>query len=152
LKNTIQDVKQRKSCLGNRPCRFIIAKAFNTGEFLPLPDFYGKNNFLPTPDQTQAYLPIEGNYEPNPPLGEYEPLAQDRNRAIVFYGPVCQFSYQFARRTEEIIAEVVPEIDVQLVNEWERPVEAIRRKNSSLIINARVMHTFSWKRRNSSKK
>jgi hypothetical protein len=30
----------------------------------------------------------------------------------------------------------------QIVNEWERHVEALRLKNSSLIVNARVIHTF----------
>jgi hypothetical protein len=64
------------------------------------------------------------------------------DKAIVFYGPVCQFSYQFARRTEAIIKEALPDIDVELTNEWEQPGEAIERKNSSLIVNARVIHTF----------
>jgi predicted GNAT family acetyltransferase len=142
LKSAIQDARRRRSCLGNKPCKFITAKAFSTGELLPLPDFYKKNGFLPTPEGEQLYIPIEGGYEPNPPVGEYEPLPEDTDKAIVFYGPVCQFSYQFARRTEAIIREALPDIDVELINEWEQPGEAIKRKNSSLIVNARVIHTF----------
>jgi GNAT superfamily N-acetyltransferase len=142
LKSTIQDAKQRKTCLGNKPCKFIAAKAFNTGEFLPLPDFYKKNGFLSAPSGDQLYLPIEGNYEPTPSAGEYEPLPEDRNKAIVFYGPVCQYSFQFAKRTEAIIKEVAPNLEVELINEWEEPEESIKRKNSWLTVNAKPIHTF----------
>ncbi len=40
LQSVIRDVRQRKSCLGSKPCRFILANAFNTGELLPMPNFY----------------------------------------------------------------------------------------------------------------
>jgi len=142
LKSTIQDAKQRKTCLGNKPCKFIIARAFNTGEFLPMPDFYKKNGFLPTTDENQLHLPIEGEYEPISPLGEYEPLPEDRNRATVLYGPTCQYSFQFAKRMETAIREVAPSIRVELINEWEKPEESKKRKNCGLVVNAKPIHTF----------
>jgi GNAT superfamily N-acetyltransferase len=142
LQSVIQDAKQRKTCLGNRPCKFILAKAFNTGELLPMPEFYKKNGFLSTSEGNLLYLPIEGGYEPTPPVGDYEPLPEDRNKALVFYGPICQFSYQFAKRIEEIIREVAPNIKIEMINEWEKPEESIKRKNWWLIVNAKPIQTF----------
>ncbi|MDH5753719.1 MAG: GNAT family N-acetyltransferase [Candidatus Bathyarchaeota archaeon] len=142
LYSVIEDARQRKTCLGNKPCKFILAKAFNTGELLPMPEFYKKKGFLPTPEGNQLYLPIEGSYEPVTPVGEYEPLLEDKDKAVIFYGPICQFSYQFAKRIEEILREVVPNIGIEMVNEWEKPEEAIKRKNWWLIVNAKPIQTF----------
>jgi hypothetical protein len=142
LEGVIQDVKKRRTCLGNKPCKFILAKAFNTGELLPMSEFYKKNGFLPTSEENLLYLPIEGSYEPTPLLGEYEQLPEDRNKALIFYGSICQFSYQFAKRIEEIVREVVPRIKIEMINEWERPEESIKRKNCGLIVNAKPIRSF----------
>lgn len=144
LKSVIEDAKQRKTCLGNKPCKFILAKAFNTGELLSLSEFYKKNGFIPTPENEGdlLYLPIESSYEPTAPIGKYKPLPEDKDRAVIFYGPVCQFSYQFAKRVEEIIKEVAPKLRVKMINEWENPEEAIKRKNWWLIVNSKPIKTF----------
>jgi len=142
LQSVIQDAKQRKTCLGNKPCRFILAKAFNTGEALPLPNFYSKNSFMQTPEGNMLFLPIEANYEPTPVLGSYKPLQEDRNKAIIFYSPICQFGYPFAKKIGEIIKEVVPTIKIEMINELEKPEEAIKRGNWWLMVNAKPIHTF----------
>lgn len=142
LQNVMQDAKQRKTCLGNKPCKFILAKAFNTGEFLPMPEFYKKNGFIPTAEGNLFYFPLEGNYEPTKPIGTYEPLAEDRNKAVVFYGPTCQFGYPFAKKIESLIKEVAPSIEIEMINEWEKPEESIKRKNWWLIVNAKPIQTF----------
>ncbi len=142
LNSVIEDARQRKTCIGDKPCKFISAKAFNTGELLPLPKFYKRKGFLPTPEENLLYLPIEGSYEPATSVGEYEPLPEDKNKAVIFYGPICQFSHQFAKRIEEIIKEVVPNIGIEMINEWEKPEEAIKRKNWWLIVNAKPIQTF----------
>jgi len=142
LQNVIRDAQQRKTCLGNKPCKFILAKAFNTGEFLPMPEFYKKNGFIPTAEGNLFYFPLEGSYEPTKPIGTYEPLVEDRNKAIVFYGPTCQFGYPFAKKIESLIKEVVPSIEIELINEWEKPEESIKRKNWWLIVNAKPIQSF----------
>lgn len=143
LESLIEDARQRKTCLGNKTCKFILAKAFTAGEFLPLPDFYRKCGFAPTAEKESIlYFPIEGRYEPDEPVGEYEPLEKDRGKAIVFYGPVCQFGYPFAKAIESMIEEVTPHLKVEMINEWENPQESIERKNSWLIVNAKPIHTF----------
>jgi GNAT superfamily N-acetyltransferase len=142
LQSLIQDVEQRRSCLGNRPCRFILAKAFNTGELLPMPEFYKKNGFLATPEGSLRYLPIEGRYEPSPPVGEYESLPEDRKKALIFFSPTCQFGYQFAKKIEETVKEVAPGIKTAVINEWEKPEESLKRKNLGLVVNATPIRTF----------
>jgi len=168
LQSLVSDAKKRKTCLGNKPCKFILVKAFNTGEFLPMPEFFKKNGFLPTPENEEMlYYPVEGNYEQTSsmqvlrgvnawdgsaqvegnyeqasPMQEYEPLPEDRGRAVILYSPVCQFSYQFAKKMEEQIREVAPNLPIDLINEWEKPEEAIKRRNNVLIVNAKPIRTF----------
>jgi GNAT superfamily N-acetyltransferase len=142
LQSLIRDAKQRKTCLGNKPCRFILAKAFDTGTFLSMPEFYKKRGFLPTAEQNLFYLPIEGNYEPAPPIEKYKSLPEDKGKAIIFFGPGCQFGYPFARKIEELVQEVAPSIKLEMINEWERPEESIKRGNWWLIVNARPIQTF----------
>jgi thiol-disulfide isomerase/thioredoxin len=142
LRSVIRDARQRTSCLGNKPCKFILAKAFNTGELLPLPEFYGKNGFLSTTEGNSLYFPLEGNYEPASSVGDYEPLPEDRNKAVIFYSPTCAFGYTFAKKIEAIIKEVAPDIEIEMINEWQKPEESIKRKNWWLIVNTQSIHTF----------
>jgi len=142
LRSLIRDAKQRTSCLGDKSCKFILAKAFNTGGLLPLPQFYSKNGFLPTAEENSPYLSIEGNYEPTPPIGNYKLLLEDKNKAIIFYSPKCAFGYSFAKRIETMIREVAPNIKIELINEWEKPEESIKRENWWLIVNAKPIQTF----------
>jgi GNAT superfamily N-acetyltransferase len=141
LQSVIQDVKHRKSCLGNKPCKFILANAFNTGELLPMPDFYQKYGFIPTSEGSAMYLQIEGEYEPAS-MAKYEPLEEDVGKAVIFYGQKCQFSYPFAKRIEATIRETLPYIKIELINEWEKPEESIKRGNWWLVVNAKPIHTF----------
>jgi len=142
LRSLIRDARQRTSCLGDKPCKFVLAKAFNTGELLPLPEFYRKNGFLPTTEGNSLYLSIEGNYEPTPPVGNYEPLLEDKNKAVIFYSPTCAFGYSFAKKIETMIREIAPNIKIETINEWEKPDESMKRKNWWLIVNAKPIQTF----------
>ena len=88
------------------------------------------------------YLPIGSTYEPRKRIGEYEPLPEDRNKAVLLYSPTCQFSYQFAKNAEKLIKEVAPDIGVDLIDEWEKPEEALKRKNCAVVVNATAIRTF----------
>ncbi len=142
LQSVIEDAKLKRTCLGKKPCRFILARVFNTGELIPLPEFYKRNGFLQTREKTAMYLPIKGTYVPPRPREVYTPLTEDRDRAVVFYDPSCQFSYQFATRTAELIKLVAPDIEIQMINQWERPEELMKRKNCAVIVNARPISAF----------
>ncbi len=84
LQSMVQDVKHRKSCLGSKPCKFILANAFKTGELLSMPDFHRKYGFIPTGEGSAMYLPIEGEYAPVPKV-KYEPLEEDVGKAIIYF-------------------------------------------------------------------
>lgn len=143
LQSLVLDAKRRTTCLGNRGCKFILVKAFNTGELLPMPSFFRKNDFLPAPERKEWFcFLIEGYYEPARGLKEYEPLFEDRGKTVILYGPTCQFSYPFAKKMEEQIREVAPNVPIELVNEWEKPEESIKRRNNVLTVNARPIKTF----------
>lgn len=140
LREVILDIKMKKSCLGNKSCKFILAKAFSTGELLSMPEFYRKNGFLSTTEGGMLCLPVEGKYESVPEV-RYEPLKEDRGKAIIFYGPVCQFSYPFAKRIEQIVREVLPNMKIEMINEWEKHEELMKR-NWWLIVNSKPIQTF----------
>lgn len=142
LQSVIKDAKQGKTCLGKEKCAFILAKAFNTGELFPLSEFYRKNGFLKTESDDSLYFPIKGNYERSKPVAEYEPLLDDKNRAIVFFSPQCQFSYQFAVQVSKIIRDVAPTITIVLMNEDENPEEFLKRKGHALVVNATSIRAF----------
>ena len=142
LQSVIDDAKRGKTCLGKEKCAFILAKAFNTGELLPLSEFYRKNGFLNTESDDSLYLPVEGNYERGKRVGEYEPLVEDKNRAVIFFSPQCQFSYQFAVKISDIIKEAAPKISIEIINEAERPDEFVKRKGCALVVNGSPIRTF----------
>lgn len=144
LRNVVDDVKQMRTCLGNKPCDFMLAKAFNTRKFLNLPEFYRKNGFTPTPidEGNLLYLPINGRYKQTQPIRKYKPLPEDRGKAIIFYSPICQFSFQFAKKIEETVRDVAPNIGVEMINKWQNPEEAIKRRNYELIVHTKPIQTF----------
>lgn len=41
----LADARNGSGCLKGKPCSSIVTHAFDTGEFLPLPQFYKKMNF-----------------------------------------------------------------------------------------------------------
>jgi len=144
LKSLIEDCKRGNICNLKR-VEFLLAKAFNTGEALSLPEFYRKMGFTQPPVKEQSnalYMPISGQYKASPPEEEYVPLPEDKGKAVIFYSPTCQFSYPFALRVKELINEVAPSLPVEMINEWKRPEEAKRRKNQWLVVNAKPIYTF----------
>jgi len=143
LQSLIQDCRHGLECLGGKPCTFIVTKPFNIGKFLSLPEFYKRNGFKPSPTEPDTlHLDVTKPYIPAEPVERYEPLPEDRGKAIVFYSPVCQFSYQFAVTASRMITEVAPELQVKMFDSWEKPEESIKRKNWWLIVNARPIYKF----------
>jgi len=88
------------------------------------------------------YLPINSSYRHGKPVREQAPLLKDRNRAVVFYSPHCQFSYPFAVKISEVIREVAPDITIVMMNEEERYDEFLNRGGHSLVVNGVSIRTF----------
>ena len=46
------------------------------------------------------------------------------------------------KRIEEVIKELVSNMKIEMINEWEKPGEAIKRKNWWLIVKAKPTQPF----------
>jgi len=149
LQSLVEDCRWGIGCLRGTPCRFIVATPFNTGEALSMLQFYSKRGFKPSPTEPDImYLPISEPYQAGPTQGEYEPLPEDRGRAVLSYSPACEFSYPFAFRISELIKETAPVLPIEFINEWERPEEALKRKHCKIVVNARPIKTFFMDKEN----
>lgn len=138
LNRLIAEAGKGLSCMEGE-CRFMAAEAFNTGEGVSMGDFYLSNGFRR--GEGELYYLIHGEYEAK--IREsYEPREEDRGKAIVFYNRNCEYSYPFALRMEEALAEAVPDLPVVFVDMWESPGEAARSGASYLLVNARPIRSF----------
>jgi len=139
LRELLREAEGGMEMLGGKPCRFIAAKPFNTGEGIPLEEFYASKGFRW--GVGEMYLEVAGAYEPRE-AGEYRPLSEDEGRAIVFYSPLCEYSYPFAVRVAELIREVEPSLPIELIDMWRQPLEARRGFGEELIVNARPIRAW----------
>jgi GNAT superfamily N-acetyltransferase len=132
IKNLIEDCKRGPRCLNGGECSFIASEAFNTGEGVPMERLYEANGFKKMGGE-MAYE-IAGKYTPPRELS-YTRSAGDEGRAIVVYNPTCEYSYPAALRVRELIAGIYPAMPVELVNQWEEPLESSRLANHELTVN-----------------
>jgi len=138
LSNLIKEAERGLTCMRGE-CRFMVAEAFNTGEGVRMEDFYLSNGFKR--GEGELYYLIRGEYEAKARTS-YDPKEEDRGRAIVFYNRNCEYSYPFALRSEEALAEAAPDLPVVFVDMWEKPMEAARRGVSHLLVNAKPIKSF----------
>ncbi len=139
MKSLIEEASRGLRCLGGKPCRFIMAKPFKTGEGIPLEDFYSSRGFRRA--LTEMYMEIAAPYQPREGRG-YIPLREDRGRAIAFYNPLCEWSYPFALRVKEALNRIEASLEVELIDSWGSPLEALRRGNHWLIVNSTPINSF----------
>lgn len=139
IRDLLEEAERGMEMLQGRRCRFIVAKPFNTGEGIPLEAFYASKGFHW--GVGEMYLEISASYETRK-LGEYRPLSEDEGRALIFYSPLCEYSYPFAHRVREIIWEVKPDLPITLIDMWRQPEEASKRYGEEIIVNARPIRAW----------
>lgn len=120
-------------------CNFVVAKPFEAGEGLSMADFYRRFGFRD--GSFEMYLEITGAYESREP-GRYMPIMEDEGRAVVFFDVMCEWGYSHAKRVEQVINEVAPDVEVELINPWERPEEYLKRGNHWLVVNAKPIKSY----------
>ena len=125
--------------LHGRPCRFIIAKPFQSGEGVSLAKFYSSNGFKE--GQREMFLEITAPYEPRE-TPEYQPLPEDRGRAVIFTDALCEWSYRFAAQVEGFLREIDASLPVETIDRWLRPEEALKRGDEWLVVNAKPIKSF----------
>jgi hypothetical protein len=143
VKSLIEDGRKGIPCLGGRPCSFIAAKPFNTGEGMSLEAFYEMNGFGRAPEE--MFMEVAGKYQPRKAM-EYHLLPEDRGRSVMFYDTICEWGYTFAIRVRDLLHEIDPGLPVEFINPWQRPEESVKRGNQMLIVNTKVIKSF-WTNR-----
>jgi GNAT superfamily N-acetyltransferase len=143
LGSVLKECRDGPESLGGRPARFAVAQAFETGEGTSLVAFYASKGFQQ--GEGEMYLELSGGYELRKPA-RYEPLPEDRGRALVFYEPICEWSIGSTVKIEELLNEIAPALPVTTINSWENPQESTRRGRQQLIVNATPI-TSTWRDR-----
>ena len=143
LNSVIKECREGARSLGGQPALFAVAQAFETGGGTSLVNFYASKGFQQ--GEGEMYLELHGGYTPRKP-STYDPLPEDRGRALVFYDPVCEWSVGSAVRTEGLLNEVAPSLPVTSINSWENPRESTRRGGQALIVNA-ISIASNWRNR-----
>lgn len=143
LKEFLDHVKRGHPCLESEPAGFVYTHAFDAHVGISQEAFLTRRGFvrIPGKDKEDLYMSIEAGYQPMREEA-YTREEEDRGRALVFYSPVCQFSYPFAVMTAELIREIEPDLPVDLVDEWERPEEKAGRGSHGVIVNGRPIEAF----------
>lgn len=141
----IEDCRGGAPFLRGEICSFIAADAFNTGEGVPMEKLYEGSGFSRRGDE--MVLEVSGGYV-EPKKNEYHALEEDRGRGIIFYNPTCEYSYPSATRVRSFLRSREPSLEVDLIDQWEQPVESLRRANRWLIVNARAIRS-TWFERDS---
>jgi len=128
----------------------IVTHAFVTGEHFSQREFFLKMGFKPIPGRPPGdlYFSLTGDVADiqvlsiwGEPGGRYKPKSGDRGKAIVFYSPVCEFSYVFASHAARIVRELCRDMPVSILNYWKESEEFLSRRGQWMIVNATPIHS-----------
>jgi GNAT superfamily N-acetyltransferase len=139
VRSLIEECSRGLRSLRGRPCSFIVAHPFNTGEGASQEEFYSSRGFRRA--QAEMYMEVNAPYQPREGR-DYNPLPEDRDRALVFYNPICEWSYPFALRMEERLRGIEPNLRIEMIDSWRRPEESLRRGNPWLVVNSTTIKSF----------
>jgi GNAT superfamily N-acetyltransferase len=126
--------------------RFIVTHAFETGVFYSQREFLMKMGFkqIPSGSKEDLYYSVKGEQMDinissfwKSDAGEYKPLEEDKGIVLIFYSPVCQFSYVFSCRAAAIVREVNDKVPIRMLNYWEHINEYVKRGMHWMLANAK---------------
>lgn len=135
----IDECRMGLPILEGQACKFVVAKPFEAREGFSMADFYRRFGFRE--GSFEMHLEIAGVYEAREP-GRYVPIMEDEGRVVVFFDVMCEWGFSHASRVEQVINEVAPDVDVELINPWERPEEYLKRGNHWLVVNAKPIKSY----------
>jgi hypothetical protein len=112
---------------------FIVVNVFNTGEGISMEEFYLSKGFERGKDE--LFYEVKGVYHP---VGakKYENPDEDKNKALIFYDRNCEYSYQFAMIKNETLMELKSELEIEVIDVWEKPSEFASKGGNYLIVNS----------------
>ena len=118
LKDLVNECYTGLSCLGGKPCSFMVTRPFASEAIPQLTSLCEKSGFRQ--GHKEMFLEIKGEYVPRE-IPEYHPLPEDLDRTIIFYNPACEWGHFYAFKIEEIIRGIDPDHPVEIINIWEKP-------------------------------
>ena len=119
---------------------FLVTHAFETGEFLSQAEFFKRLGFREITKE-DLYYSFSGRELKEPYSGfwkegeEYRRSDEDIGRTMIFYEPVCPFSYLWAYRAKEIVKEINLKLKIEVLNAWEHPEEFVSRGRNWMLVN-----------------
>jgi hypothetical protein len=131
VKSLLVDCAGSPKFLGGKRCAFVASEPFNTGEGVPMEKFYAASGFERRGDE--MIYKVGGEYLP-PAKPRWAPQKSDTEKAITLYNPTCEYSYVFATRTRDILRSIYPELQVDIVDQWEKPEVSMRLANHWLAV------------------
>ena len=124
MRDLINECETGLSCLGGRPCSFLVTRPFAHEGDLSLSEFYGKYGFRQ--GSQEMYLGVKGGYAPRE-ASDYKPLPEDLEKTVILYNPLCEWGFYAAHKIQEFVEGLDPGLPVEAFNIWERPEEYMKR-------------------------
>jgi hypothetical protein len=149
MRDLVDECETGLSCLGGRPCSFLVTRLFAHEGDLSLSEFYGKYGFMEGPQE--MFLEIKREYVPREASG-YQPLPEDLDKTIILYNPLCEWGCFAAHKIKELIQGLYPDLPVKTFNIWERPEEYMKRPlqratSARVIVNTQLNTINFWTNR-----
>ncbi len=146
MKDLVGECSSGLSCLGGRPCGFLVTRPFAHEGDLSLSEFYGKYGFRQ--GFLEMFLEVGGGYAPRM-ASEYRPLAEDLDKTVILYNPLCEWGYFAAQKIKESIQGLDPGLTVETFDIWERPEEYLKRPlprvtSARVMVNTQVNNVSFW--------
>jgi len=120
---------------------FLVTHAFNTWEFLSQAEFFKKLGFKMITKEDLYYSFSRGELK-EPYSGfwkdgeEYQRSDKDIGKVIIFYVPVCQFTYLWAYKAGKVVEEMSPELEIEVLNEWKHPEKFVSKGRNWMVVNS----------------
>lgn len=144
MESLLGESREGLECLGGKPCSFVVAQTYPAEGELQIRDFFQKYGFKD--GEQEMFLEVKGKYIPRK-LEEYRPLPEDHGRVILTYNPDCEWGYYLAETARGLLQSRNPTLQVEMLNNWERPEEYKKHPHQPLIAastisNGQLMDSF----------
>lgn len=148
LQDLLESMKKPKTYFNNKIPLAFTTFAFEIPEQYPQHEFYQKMDFkrINEDDPYYLYYPLKEGYVYKPKISEknFQPLPEDKNKALIFLDPYCPFCYSFTQRYKQLIKEVKSDISIELYNIFSQKEEVEKRGGivSDCVVNGKPINVF----------
>lgn len=145
LRALMEDANKPSPIFNGDSALALVTWAFKVPERYPQHEFYQKMGFkrVREDDPFLLYYPLKKGYVYRPKEKKYVAQEEDKGKALVFYDPSCPFSIYFSEKIKDSLREVVPNIQVRMINRFEEEEEVKKRGQApACAVNGKPIQTF----------